>query len=413
MSASAVKAARTVRTPAWRPAALFAALALLVAGCGGGAEPAGGDAAAAPIKIGVATGTSGILASYGEMFIEGFKAGLDYATDGTGVVAGHPLEVTYHDTATDAAQATSVVTDLIGKGYKIITGTLSSGVALQIAPLAAQNQILYVSGPAATDKITGVNRYTFRSGRQTYQDVLTAAAFLGDIRGKKVAVFAQDYAFGQANVAAVQQVMGEQGGATVVPILAPLKSNDFIPFAAQIKQVNPDLLFVAWAGDTSAAMWETLEQQGITQATTVVTGLPDRASWETSFGQAFTGIEFLAHYFAEAPQNEVNAALKQRLPDAEVPDIFHPDGFVAAQMIVHAIQEAGGADVEAMIPALEGWTFPAPKGEQTIRAEDHAMLQPMFQAKLVGEGATVQPQLTATLPPDKVAPPVTPFPSGS
>ena len=51
-------------------------------------------------------------------------------------------------------------------------GTGSSGVALQMAPLAAQNQVLYISGPAASDAITGINKYTFRAGRQTYQDVL-------------------------------------------------------------------------------------------------------------------------------------------------------------------------------------------------------------------------------------------------
>ena len=49
--------------------------------------------------------------------------------------------------------------------------------------------------------LTGVNSYTFRSGRQSYQDVLTAKSFIGDPAGKKVLVFAQDTAFGQANVA--------------------------------------------------------------------------------------------------------------------------------------------------------------------------------------------------------------------
>ena len=89
-------------------------------------------------------------------------------------------------------------------------------------------------------------------------------------------------------------------------------------------------------------------------------------------------------------------------------DLFTPDGFVAAQMIVHAIEEAGGnEDVDAMITALEGWTFQAPKGEQTIRAEDHAMLQPMFQVALVedADGALV-PESVATFDADVVAPPV-------
>ena len=72
-----------------------------------------------------------------------------------------------------------------------------------MAPLAAQNQVLFISGPAAIDAITGLNNYTFRSGRQTYQDVKLRRTFLVGGR-QEVTVFAQDSAFGVGNVAAVQ-----------------------------------------------------------------------------------------------------------------------------------------------------------------------------------------------------------------
>ena len=39
-----------------------------------------------------------------------------------------------------------------------------------------------------------------------------------------------------------------------------------------------------------------------------------------------------------------------------------------------------------MVSALEGWEFESPKGKSTIRKEDHALLQPMFTAKLVKDG---------------------------
>ena len=35
-----------------------------------------------------------------------------------------------------------------------------------------------------------------------------------------------------------------------------------------------------------------------------------------------------------------------------------------------------------MISALEGWSFTGPKGQETIRASDHALLQPMFHVQL-------------------------------
>src|SRR5207248_3209170 len=92
--------------------------------------------------------------------------------------------------------------DLIGQGYKILAGSTSSGVALQMAPLADQNNVLFISGAAASDEITGVNRHTFRAGRQSYQDVQTAASFIAPKSvGKKIVVFAEDTAFGASNVA--------------------------------------------------------------------------------------------------------------------------------------------------------------------------------------------------------------------
>ena len=182
-------------------------------------------------------------------------------------------------TPSDPATAVSAGKDLIGQGYKIIAGSTASGVALQMGALAAQNHVLFISGPAASDAITGLNRYTFRSGRQTYQDVAAAASYLGDSTGKKVVVFAQDSVFGQGNFAAVKAVIGGKGH-TVSKILVPLTATDFTPFAQQVKQANPNLLFVAWAGTTAGAMWTALDQQGAFDVSDgIVTGLAERATY--------------------------------------------------------------------------------------------------------------------------------------
>ncbi|MEH1099959.1 substrate-binding domain-containing protein [Micromonospora sp. CPCC 205561] len=392
----------TVRTTrrVFLSAATMMAAALAATACGSPQETAsGGGDGAAPVKVGLVYSQSGALASYGKQYIEGFRAGLDFATKGTNKVGDRAVEVTEVDDAGDPAKAVSAAKDLIGKGNKIIAGSTASGVALQVAPIAAQNKVLFISGPAATDAVTGANKYTFRSGRQSYQDVVTAKSFIGDPAGKKVVVFAQDGAFGDANEAAVKAVIGG-AGATVSSVRAPASATEFTPFASQIKSAKPDLLFVAWAGTTAPAMWQTLDQQGVLSSTTVVTGLDIRASWPT-FGAAGSKISFLSHYFDGASDNEAVKALKAKVGTA---DLFHPDGFAAAQMVVRAISE-GGDDVEKMVTALEGWSFDGVKGKMTIRAEDHALLQPMFQAKLSGSGtaftATAQKALTG----DESAPP--------
>ena len=382
-------------------AATLSAAALVAAACGSPQDTASGGGDTAPVKVGLVYSQSGPLASYGKQYIEGFTAGLSYATKGTNKIGNRSVEITEVDDAGDPAKAVSAAKDLIGKGYKIIGGSTSSGVALQVAPIAAQNRVLFVSGPAATDAVTGVNKYTFRSGRQSYQDVLTAKSFIGDAAGKKIVVFAQDSAFGKANEAAVTAVIGG-AGATVSSVLAPASATDFTPFASQLTAAEPDLLFVAWAGTTAPAMWQALDQQGVLGSTTVVTGLDLRASWPT-FGAAGGKISFLSHFFDGATDNEAAKAARAAVPGGML-DLFHPDGFAAAQMIVRAVQE-GDEDVDKMIKALEGWSFDSVKGRMTVRADDHALLQPMFQAKLTGGGDRIQAELIKILTAEESTPP--------
>jgi branched-chain amino acid transport system substrate-binding protein len=392
--------------------ALVALVLLAVAATAAAHVESGVQASAkSTVKVGIVYSRTGALAGFGAQYIQGFRAGMQYLTKGTNTVNGHKLQITVVDDATDAAKAVAAGKDLIGQGYKILAGSVSSGVALQMAPLAAQNRILFISGPAASDAITGLNRYTFRSGRQSYQDVLDAAAFIPKNQvGRKVVVFAEDTAFGASNVAAVRAVFGGKGH-TVSGILVPFNASDLTPFAQRLKNADADLVFVAWAGPNATQMWQSLQQQGVPKSTRLVTGLADRVTYPT-LGPALAGVNLLSHYVANGPKkNKVNAWLVKRLAKSkQVPDLFTPDGFVAAQMIVRAVQKADGDNVDKMINALEGWQFLAPKGKQRIRPQDHAMIQPMFQVQLVRKSGKYVPKVIRVISPGNVQPPVKSFP---
>jgi branched-chain amino acid transport system substrate-binding protein len=391
--------------------ALLALVLLVGAATAAAHVEASSHASASTVKVGIIYSRTGALSGFGNEYAQGFRLGLKYATKGTNKVRGHKIQVTYVDDATDAAKAVAAGKDLIGQGYKILAGSTSSGIALQMGPLAAQNKILFIAGPAASDAITGLNRYTFRSGRQSYQDVLDAAAFIPRAQvGKKVVVFAEDTAFGASNVAAVRAVFGGKGH-TVSSILVPFNASDLTPFAQRLKNANADLVFVAWAGPNALQMWQSLQQQGVPKSTKLVTGLADRVTYST-LGPVLGGVNLLSHYVANGPKkNKVNAWLVKQMKRAkQVPDLFTPDGFVAAQMIVRAIQKANGDDVDKMISGLENWQFLAPKGKQRIRAQDHAMIQPMFQVQLIRKKGQWTPKVIKVVSPGNVQPPAKSFP---
>lgn len=400
---------------AWQRRTLLVAVVALLAGMGATAQPGYGrtDLPAAAeshtVKVGIVYSRSGLLSNYGAMYAQGVRLGLEYATKGTMRVNGHKIQLTLVDDATDPAKAVSAAKDLIGQGYKLIAGSTSSGAALAVAPLAEQNKVLFIAGAAATDALTGLNRYTFRAGRQTIQDVMCARTLFSSSEiGKKVVAFAQDSAFGQSIAAGVASVFGGKGH-SVSRILVPLSATDFTPFAAQLKSANADLAYIAWAGTTATAMYTAIQQQNVAARTKVVTGIAERATWNL-FGQSLQGLDLISLYFPEASKNSVNTWLREKMRKRnQAPDIFTPDGFVTGQMIARAIQK-GGDDVDRQIAALEGWQFVSPKGVQRVRQADHAMLQPVYIARLVKVGSNYRPRLVKTCSPGNLQPPVKQFP---
>jgi branched-chain amino acid transport system substrate-binding protein len=383
---------------------VFVGLALFTLLGGTATVAAQSQHSTASYDVGIVYSRTGLLAAYGAEYIEGLQLGLRYATNGTNKVNGKAINLKLVDDKTDPGTAVNDAKDLIGQGYKILAGSVSSGVALQVAPLAAQNHILFVSGPAASDAVTGVNKYTFRSGRQTLQDVETVTSFLKG-SGKKVVVFDQDSVFGHGNYAAVKAIVGSKGH-SVSEISVPLTATDFTPFAQQAKNANADLVFVAWAGTTAGAMWKALDQQNVFNGPDVVTGLAEHATW-AALGDEATKIHYLSHYVANAPKNKVNDWLvKQMRKRGQTPDLFTPDGFNAALMIVHALK-VGGGDVDKMVTSLEGFKFLGPKGYEAIRPQDHATLQPMFRVQLVkGSNGKLQAKVLGTANAFQTAPPI-------
>jgi branched-chain amino acid transport system substrate-binding protein len=371
-----------------------------------------GGASASTVKVGFVYSRTGALAGFGAEEVEGFQYGLSYLKSQKNTCGGHKLDVTYVDDQSVATNGVNAAKDLIGKGYKIIIGSTSSAVAAQVAPIADQNNVLFIAGPAAADALTGMNRHTFRAGRQNFQDVQTAAGILPPKSvGKKIVVFAEDTVFGAGTVAAVQQVFGVKGH-TVSKILVPFQTADLTPYAQQLKNANADLVFVAWAGSNSAAMWQALDQQKVLDTTDVMTGVADRVTYQTFGPIVGPKAKLLSHYVYQGPKNKVNKWLVKTMWQraGHRPDLFTPDGFNLALMVCRAVQKANGDNVDKMISALEGWQFVGPKGVSRIRKADHALIQPMFIVSLAkGANGTWDAKWLKTVAPGNVQPPVHPF----
>jgi hypothetical protein len=183
----------------------------------------------AEIKIALIADKTGPLEAYAKQTSAGFAMGLDYATGGTMMVAGHKLVVIEKDSQTKPDVGRNLLNEAYNDdGADIAVGGTSSAVALAMLPVAQDNKKIFIVEPAVADSITGAkwNRYIFRTGRNSTQDAASNALAIGK-PGTVIATLAQDYAFGRDFVTAFKTALAPTGAKLVFEEYAPPLTTDF------------------------------------------------------------------------------------------------------------------------------------------------------------------------------------------
>jgi branched-chain amino acid transport system substrate-binding protein len=354
--------------------------------------------AAGDINIGVITSTSGGLKSQSEAYIDGLEWGLKYFTNGKSSVNGRKIVVTKRDDSADPLAATAAFKELVGKGTNIIVGTASSQVGLTLAPLAAQNKVLYISGLAKNDYITTpANKYVFRSGNTSQQDVAPLTK-LRPIRGKKFTVIVEDGSFGLGSLIATKAFLIPKG-AIIEEIKIPAATAEFTPFAKKAAELKGDYIFVAWSNaSTASTLFNSLDQQKAYANARLITALPGVDMYET-YGALLDGVNAIltSSYFPGVVKNNIATKLATDFAKAgKTPDLDTYNGVNAAQMIIQAVKSNSNLDVEKMITSLEKFSFIGLTGLNKVNKLNHTLIQSMFLVKLTKINGRYTPSLVST-----------------
>ena len=352
-----------------------------------GLLPHAASAQPKPIKVAVIEDKTGPLEAYAKQDIAGLRLGIEYATHGTGAVAGRRIEIVEKDSQTKP----DLGRDLLAEAYNdddadLAIGGTSSAVALAMLPVAQDSKKLLIVDAAVADSITGDkwNRFIFRVDRNSSQDAVSNALAIGK-PGAVVATLAQDYAFGRDGVAAFKAALGPTGAKLVHEEYAPPTTTDFTAAAQRIfdalgHQTGQKILFVIWAGADPMAKLAALDpgRLGITLSTggNIIPVLKSYNSYPS-----LNGMEGATFYYYAIPHNPVNDWLvaEHQKRFGGPPDFFTAVGMSAGIALVTALEKTGGdTATDKLIAAMEGMDFDSPKGRMQFRAADHQALQSMY-----------------------------------
>ena len=214
--------------------------------------PPAGLTCAEPVKVGLITDGTGVLAIYGAHIIRSFMLGMEYATGAPGSVGdvftladgentfmldNCEIQVLLRDDQGNPELCASLARELIEVDQvDVLVGTVSSGNTATLQEIALENKIPLIVAPAAANDITGVNfnEYTFRTSRNNYQDAINLCEYLPTVYDTFVQI-APDYSFGWGGAAAFRDSCTLSGGTFVTDdIFAPFDTTDFTPYMEQI-----------------------------------------------------------------------------------------------------------------------------------------------------------------------------------
>lgn len=277
----------------------------------------------------------------------------------------------------------------------VLTGSMLSNVALSVARIAASEKKLFVVGDALSDAITldKGNRYTFRLRPSTYMLAAMLAEAAVKLPGRRWAIVAPNYEYGQSAVANFKLLLKERRPdvefvAEQWPALGKLKA---APVVKALLQARPDAIFNASFGNDLQQFAEEGGKQGLFTDSTVFS-----MSMSDTLGATLAQYENARNWVVLGyPEEQIATEEHQRFRDAYLkrfserpllPAIF---GYSTIMSVASAIRKSGTVDTEKLIATLRGMAVETPLGTVTFRAQDQQSSMGAFIATLVAREGRV------------------------
>ena len=361
-----------------------------------GTYPAGisGDS----VFIGIAVPRTGTYAVPGEDELKGYMLAIEHLNNGdelirkisphtTKGVLGKQVKYGIADTEAKPNTAVQVQSRFISENKAImITGSVSSAVAVALNKLAEREKVIYLPGISGSNDTTGKDcvRYSFRQCFYAY----TAANAISPVliknlgSNKKVAYLTPDYTYGHTVHQSMEEFLKKGGWTTATNQVAPLGAPDYSSFLLNIANSGADVFININFGNDAVQSIKQAQQFGILQKQTLV------VPYNTPFLAKEVGADVMQGVYAAT---DFWWTLQDKFPLAKMfveafnkkynykPEWGANSAYMQVAMWADAVERAKSFYPPDVIKAYEaGQTIQSTVGDVHFRAEDHQLVRPVI-----------------------------------
>jgi len=216
-----------------------------------------------PLRIGFLTVRSGALAAGGRQLEEGIQL---FLKERNNMIAGRKVELIIADTGGNPAGAKNKTQELVERNkVHVIIGPLAAFEAIAIDDYIRQTKTPTVADSAAAEDLTQrkVNPWFVRAVGSSAQPNQALGEYAAKTLGyKRIAIIADDFAYGHESSAGFQRVFEDNGGKVVQKLWPPLNVADYGSYIGQLKQ-NVDAVFAGFAGANGLRFLKQYKEYGM------------------------------------------------------------------------------------------------------------------------------------------------------
>lgn len=331
----------------------------------GGVAPAVLAQSRQPLKIGALNSYSKVFAALGNANVRGMNL---YFKEIGNTIAGRSIEVIREDDEINPQVGLQKLRKLVqSDNCDIITGIQASNVAMAAVQYLRQSgAFMLCSGAGLVDlAFTGLP-YFFRCSVDTYPLHSAMGEWVYDNVTKEIVISASDFAGGRGSLKEFKAGFTGRDGKIIKEIYPPLGNNDFSPYLADIRNINPPATFSFYAGTDAVRFVKQYDEYGL-KKTIPMTGSGFMLESDTlpAQGTSALGVRNALHY-ADTLDNAENKKFVAgyRAAHNEYPSVYSEYGYVAARVMHAALEAIDGdtSDKDKLRKAMLEVKLKAPRG---------------------------------------------------